>query len=36
MLVSGPDLGGIFSEYPSNVGRNASDELSTSDKDSNN
>ena len=23
MLINGPDLGGIFLEYPSNVGRNA-------------
>ena len=34
VLVSGPDLGGIFSKYSSNAGRNASDELSTSDNDS--
>ena len=35
VLITGPELGGIFSEYPSNVERNASNELSTSDKDSN-
>ena len=35
MLVNGLDLGGIFLEYPSNVGRNESNELSTTDKDSN-
>ena len=34
MLVSGPDLGRIFLEYFSNAGRNASNEVPTSDEDS--
>ena len=35
VLVNRPDLGGMFSERPSGVGKNRSNELSTNDNDSN-
>lgn len=34
VLVDGPDMGGMFSKYPSDAGRNANNELSINDNDS--